>query len=143
MRTGALVVFAVLAIAGAGVALWVSNKIPFIAHGPAGSPDPGDAQPLDAQPLADASSKAYRKQASPLSSAQLGAPLVHGAWVTACGAPDTMKVTVKLDVRQGRAVKIDVKTDPPDPVVTGCVERAATDLRWDISPKTDHVTVRY
>jgi len=54
-----------------------------------------------------------------------------------------MKVAVKLDVRQGRAVKIDVTTDPPDPVVAGCVERAATDLRWDVSPKTDHVTVRY
>ena len=40
-------------------------------------------------------------------------------------------------------MKIDVKTDPTDPVVIGCVERAASDLRWDISPKTDHVTVRY
>jgi hypothetical protein len=54
-----------------------------------------------------------------------------------------MKVVVKLDVKLGHAVKIDVKTDPPDPGVSACVERAAHDLRWDVSPKTDHVTVRY
>lgn len=138
MRAGAVVLLAVVALVGAGVALWATGKLPVAAVGVADSVDPGDAQPAG-----DASAKPYRKQPGPLSSAQLGAPLVNGAWITACGAPDTMKVTVKLDVRQGRAVKIDVKTDPPDPVVTGCVERAASDLRWDVSPKTDHVTVRY
>jgi hypothetical protein len=139
MRAGAVVVlFIVVAVAGAGVALWVTGRLPFAAGVATDSPDPGDAQPPG-----DASARAYRKQAGPLSSAQLGAPLVNGAWITACGAPDTMKVAVKLDVRQGRAVKIDVKTDPTDPVVIGCVERAASDLRWDVSPRTDHVTVRY
>jgi hypothetical protein len=38
---------------------------------------------------------------------------------------------------------VDVQTDPADPVVTACVEQAARNLQWDVSPKTDHVTVRY
>jgi hypothetical protein len=151
MRAVLVVLLVVLVLAAGGVALWLTGKLPFAASGVLSPPfETGDAQaprdaqpPGDAQPAGDASAKAVRRQAGPLSSAQLGAPLVNGAWVTACGAPDTMKVVVKLDVRQGRAVKIDVKTDPTDPVVIGCVERAASDLRWDISPKTDHVTVRY
>ena len=141
MRGAGVVAFlAVVVLAGAGVALWLTGKLPFVPGGGAASAttDPGDAQPPG-----DASARPPKRQAGPLSSAQLGAPLVNGAWITACGAPETMKVTVKLDVRQGRAVKVDVKTDPTDPVVMGCVERAAADLRWDVSPKTDHVTVRY
>jgi hypothetical protein len=54
-----------------------------------------------------------------------------------------MKVVVKLDVKMGRAAEVEVSTDPPDPRVTACVVRAARDLRWDVSPRTDHVTVRY
>jgi len=54
-----------------------------------------------------------------------------------------MKVVVKLDVKMGRVLKVDVHTDPSDPTVAACVVRAARDLRWDVTPKTDHVTVRY
>jgi hypothetical protein len=83
------------------------------------------------------------RQTAPLSSAQLGAPLVHGSFVTECGAPDNMKVIVKADVRLGRAVNVTVKTDPPNLAISSCIERAARDLQWDVSPKTGHVTVRY
>jgi hypothetical protein len=54
-----------------------------------------------------------------------------------------MKVVVKLAVRMGRAVDVDVTTDPPDPAVAACIDHAVRDLRWDSSPRTDHVTVRY
>jgi hypothetical protein len=84
-----------------------------------------------------------RRQAAPLSNAQLGAPLVHGKFVSACGAPDNMKVVVHLDVKKGRATKVTVKTLPPDPTVGSCVERAVRDLQWDISPQVGHVTVTY
>jgi hypothetical protein len=136
------------AVAGAGgVALWATGRLPF-GKLPAvpffDSPDAGLAASASGRlPSADAAAAPVKHQTGPLSSAQLGAPLVSGSWITACGAPETMKVVVKFDVRQGRAVKIDVKTDPPEPVVQGCIERAASDLRWDVSPKTDHVTVRY
>jgi hypothetical protein len=84
-----------------------------------------------------------RKQAGPLSSAQLGAPLVNGRYVTACGAPDTMKVTVKATVKMGHPVAVDVKTDPPDPAIAACVEKSVRDQQWDISPKAGKLTVRY
>jgi hypothetical protein len=84
-----------------------------------------------------------RRQASPLSSAQLGAPLVNGSFVGACGAPDNMKVVANVAVKMGRAAAISVKTEPPDPTVRLCIEQAIRELRWDISPKTGRVTVRY
>jgi hypothetical protein len=84
-----------------------------------------------------------RRQAAPLSSAQLGAPLVHGPFVAACGASDDMKVIVTLAVKLGHASEVTVKTVPPNPVVEGCVERAVRDLRWDISPAAGHLTVTY
>jgi hypothetical protein len=146
-RRGARVVV-VVAVAGAGVALWLTGRLPFWKPPGALLADAGDviaddAPGVDAAPSADASARPVRRQPGPLSSAQLGAPLLSGHWFSECGAPDTMKLVVKMDVRQGRAVKIDVKTDPTDPVVIGCIERAASDLRWDISPRTGHVTVRY
>jgi hypothetical protein len=86
---------------------------------------------------------AVHRQTSPLSSAQLGAPLVNGHFVTACGAPDDMKVAVNVTVKMGHAVDVNVKTDPPSPDVAACVAKGVRDLRWDVSPRTDHVTARY
>ncbi len=103
----------------------------------AGAPDAsGEGGHLDAGVV-------QHKQAAPLSSAQLGAPLVHGSFVSACGAPDTMKVVVKVTVQKGRASDANVETDPPDTAVCRCVEDAVRQLRWDISPKKQHLTVRY
>ncbi len=93
-------------------------------------------------PRHDGGTVAHR-QAGPLSSAQLGAPLVHGPFVSACGAPDDMKIVVNVTVKMGRAVDVAVKTAPPSGAVASCVERAMRDLQWDVSPKTDHVTVTY
>jgi hypothetical protein len=86
---------------------------------------------------------AGRPRVAALSSAQLGAPLVHGTFVTACGAPTDMKVVVKVSVKMGRAVDVKVTTDPPDPVIAACIDKAARDLQWEVSRKTDHVTVTY
>ncbi len=82
-------------------------------------------------------------QAEPLSSAQLGAPLVHGRFVTDCGAPDDMKVVVKVTVRKGRAVAVVVTTKPKSPAVAACVQKATRAKEWDISPATQHATVTY
>jgi hypothetical protein len=43
----------------------------------------------------------------------------------------------------GRAIGVVVQTQPPDPTIAACVERATRELEWDISPNTDHVTVTY
>jgi hypothetical protein len=84
-----------------------------------------------------------RRQTAPLSSAQLGAPLVDGAFVSACGAPDNMKVVANVTVKMGRATAVSVTTQPPDPAVRSCIERSMRDMRWDISPEMGRLTVRY
>jgi hypothetical protein len=100
------------------------------------------AREPDAGPVDDAGT-IVRRQTAPLSSAQLGAPLVHGTFVSACGAPDDMKVVVNATVKMGRAVAVTVKTQPANPAVASCVERAARELQWDVSPKAGRVTVTY
>ncbi len=87
--------------------------------------------------------EAGKPQSAPLSSAQLGAPLVHGTFVSACGAPATMKVKAKVTVKMGRATAVVVKTDPPDPTIAACVEKAIRDLGWDRSVRSGTVTVTY
>jgi hypothetical protein len=96
-------------------------------------PDAGDAGSVTAR----------KTQTAPLSSAQLGAPLVHGRFVTECGAPDDMKVVVKVTVKMGRAVAVDVTTDPNSAQVASCVEKATREKQWDVSPKTQRATVTY
>jgi hypothetical protein len=83
------------------------------------------------------------RQTAPLSSTQLGSPLVRGTFIGPCGAPDDMKIVINATVRMGRAVDVSVKTEPPNTAVAACIERATRDQQWDISPKTDHVTVTY
>jgi hypothetical protein len=96
--------------------------------------DGGDAAPPTAR---------RSTQAGPLSSAQLGAPLVDGKFVSECGAPDDMKVVVKVAVKMGRPVAVAVTTDPPSSAVAACVEKVTRGMRWDSSPKMQHATVTY
>ncbi len=146
----AIVVFAALA----GVAVAATEEIPSLNR--AWNALTSSVTPLlsslgasPAEPTVDAGAipgeagAPVRRQTAPLSSAQLGAPLVHGPFISACGATDDMKVVVTLAVKMGRATDVTVKAAPPNPVVEGCVERAMKDLRWDISPNTGRVTVTY
>jgi hypothetical protein len=78
-----------------------------------------------------------------LTNAQLAAPLRHASFITGCGAPDDMKVTVRVAVKMGRAVGVTVSTNPPSPGVSACVDRSVRGLQWPVSPKTDFVTTTY
>jgi hypothetical protein len=158
-RTGRIVVaLTLLVVAAAAAAATATGRLPLLrrtwstvasAVGSVVAPPAPSAAPsasaADGGGVApDAASEGLpRRQAAPLSSAQLGAPLVHGGFVTACGAPDDMKVVIKADVRLGRAINVAVKTDPPNLMIASCIERATRDLQWDVSPKVGHVTVRY
>jgi hypothetical protein len=102
-----------------------------------------EAQAVDAGGEGGDAAIAVHRQRAPLSSAQLSAPLVHAPFVSACGAPDEMKVVAEVTVKMGRAAVVTVKSYPSDPTVTACVERAIRDLQWDISPKSERVTVTY
>src|SRR5580700_8572459 len=107
MRRSGLVIFAML-IFVAGVVMGGSaatGKLPglsrawgtvasSVAASPLFSAEPS-SETADAGAASDDAGVTWHRQATPLSSAQLGAPLVHGTFVAACGAPDDMKVVVK------------------------------------------------
>jgi hypothetical protein len=78
-----------------------------------------------------------------LTNAQLAGPLRHAAFVTGCGAPDDMKVQVRVAVRMGVPVGVTVATTPPNNGIAGCIDRAVRGLRWPANPKTDFVTTNY
>jgi hypothetical protein len=146
----AIVVFAALA----GVAVAATEEIPSLNQAwneltssvtpllSSLGASPAQAPGGDAGAQGDAGTP-VRRQTAPLSSAQLGAPLVHGPFISACGATNDMKFVATLAVKMGHATDVTVKASPPNPVIEGCVERAMKDLRWDISPNTGHVTVTY
>jgi hypothetical protein len=48
-----------------------------------------------------------------------------------------------VTVKMGRAVAVTAKTDPNNPAVASCVEKATREMQWDVSPKTQHATVTY
>jgi eukaryotic-like serine/threonine-protein kinase len=78
-----------------------------------------------------------------LTNAQLAAPLRHASFITGCGAPDDMKVAVRVAVKMGRAVGVTVSTTPPSAGVNACVDRTVRMLQWPVSPKTDFVSTTY
>jgi hypothetical protein len=125
-----------LAEAYGTVAALASSASDAFSTPPAASdrPDAGEARPVSVRRVT---------QTAPLSSAQLAEPLVHGKYVSECGAPDTMKVSVKVSIKKGRAVTVAVTTDPENAAVAACVEKATREKEWDVSPKTQHVTVTY
>jgi hypothetical protein len=78
-----------------------------------------------------------------LTNGQLEAPLKNGAFIGGCGAPNSMKVTVRVAIKMGRAVGVSVYTDPADGPVATCIDHAVRGLSWPANPKMDFVTTRY
>jgi hypothetical protein len=78
-----------------------------------------------------------------LTNPQLSAPLRNASFVPGCGAPDDMKVTIRVAVRMGVPIGVTVTTQPSNERVAGCIDRAVRGLRWAPSAKTDFVTTSY
>ena len=78
-----------------------------------------------------------------LTDAQLHAPMRNAAFISGCGAPDSMKVTVKVAVKNGRAVGVSVYTNPSNAAVASCVDRHVRGLGWPPNPKMDSFTTTY
>ena len=74
---------------------------------------------------------------------QLSAPMRSGSFLGACGAPDSMKVTVRVAIRMGRAVGVSVYTNPPNPGVASCIDGAVRRLSWPANGKMDSFTTSY
>lgn len=78
-----------------------------------------------------------------LTNAQLAGPMDNGTFVGECGAPDSMKVTVKVAIKLGRAAGVSVSTRPPDPDIAGCIDRYVRTFSWPSNGKMDSFTTTY
>jgi hypothetical protein len=143
MRAGRIVVVAVAGVGLVALGLAMSGKLPPAPNGWSALASAWTEAPGDAGPPDGGLDAAVKWQAAALSSAQLSAPLYHATFIAACGAPADMKVVISASVKMGRAVDVHVTTDPHDPTIEACIDRATRDLHWDASRKTDRVTVRY
>ncbi len=78
-----------------------------------------------------------------LTQGELSGPLQNASFVSGCGAPDSMKVTVKAAVQNGHVVGVSVYTTPPNGAVAGCIAGAVRRLSFPVSPNMDAVTTSY
>jgi len=78
-----------------------------------------------------------------LTESQLSAPLQRVSFVSDCGAPAGMRITVRAAVQNGRAAGVTVSSSPPDDAVTACIDRRVRDLTWPSSPQMDFITTTY
>jgi len=78
-----------------------------------------------------------------LTDAQLSAPMRNASFISGCGAPNDMKVTVKVAVKGGRAVGVSVITNPANAGVASCVDRHVRGLAWPANAKMDSFTTTY
>ncbi len=81
--------------------------------------------------------------AKDLSDAELSGPMRNGTFLHACEAPDSMKVTVRVAVRDGKAQGVTVGTSPVDATVAACIDKAVRELSWPVSPKRNTFTTNY
>ena len=80
---------------------------------------------------------------APLTDAELVAPMRDATFVSRCGAPASMKVTVRIAVRDGRAYGVSIYANPPDPDVARCIAQAVRKLVWASTPHRDFFTTTY
>lgn len=78
-----------------------------------------------------------------LTNAQLSAPMKNAAFISGCGAPDSMKVTVRVAVKNGRAYGVSVYPSPANAGVARCVDRHVRALSWPPNAKMDFFTTTY
>jgi hypothetical protein len=83
------------------------------------------------------------KSGPDLTDGQLGAPMRNASFISGCGAPDNMKVTVRVAVKNGRAFGVSVYPNPANAAVAQCVDRHVRALSWPPNAKMDFFTTTY
>jgi hypothetical protein len=83
------------------------------------------------------------KSGPDLTDGQLSAPMKNASFISGCGAPESMHVTVKVAIKNGRAYGVTVFTNPPNPGVAACVDRHVRGLGWPVNSKMDSFTTTY
>jgi hypothetical protein len=80
---------------------------------------------------------------TPLTDAELVAPMRDATFVSACGAPASMKVTVRVAVRDGHAYGVSIYPSPADPEIARCIAKAVRKLVWTSTAHRDFFTTTY
>jgi eukaryotic-like serine/threonine-protein kinase len=78
-----------------------------------------------------------------LTQGELAGPLQNASFVSGCGAPDSMKITVKAAIQNGHVVGVSVYTTPPNGAVSGCIAGAVRRIPFPVSPNMDAITTSY
>jgi hypothetical protein len=78
-----------------------------------------------------------------LTDGQLAGPMRNATFLSACGAPESMHVTVRVAVKMGRAIGVSVYTTPPNSGVASCVDHSVRGLAWPVNQKMDSFTTTY
>jgi hypothetical protein len=78
-----------------------------------------------------------------LTDTQLGGPMRNAAFLNSCGAPDSMKVTVRVAIKMGHAVGVSVYTTPPNSGIASCIDHAVRGLSWPVNSKMDSFSTSY
>jgi hypothetical protein len=78
-----------------------------------------------------------------LTDAELSGPMRDGTFLDACGVPSSTKVTVKVAIRNGRAVGVSVYAVPANREMGWCVERHVRGLQWPSNAKMDSFVTTY
>jgi hypothetical protein len=73
----------------------------------------------------------------------LSKPMRAATFMSDCGVKDSMKVTVKVAVRDGAAIGVTVFTDPDDAAIAECLDKAVRALSFPASKRRDSFTTRY
>lgn len=153
MRTG-LVVIALCSLSACGGDPKPPEVPKVQAHAPAGlgkqGPAPGATAtdyehegPSYEEALAIPEDVFATRSAKDLSDAELSGPMRNGTFLHSCEAPDSMKVTVRVAVRDGKAQGVTVGTVPADPAIAACIDKAVRELSWPASPKRNTFSTNY
>jgi hypothetical protein len=78
-----------------------------------------------------------------LTAGQFASVLNNGSYITACGTPGSMKVTVCAAVQNGHAVGVTVTTEPPNGGISSCIAGAVRRMSFPSNPKLDIATTRF
>jgi len=78
-----------------------------------------------------------------LTAGQFAGVLNNGAYIVACGTPQSMHVNVCAAVQNGRAVGVTVTTDPPNGGIAGCIASRIRSMSFPSNPKLDVATTRF
>ena len=72
-----------------------------------------------------------------LTAGQYGAVLNNGAYLSRCGVPENMSVSVCAAVQNGRAVGVSVNTNPRNPGISSCIAAQVRGMGFPSHPKLD------